>query len=166
MKNTPELFWRNVKKTQACWLWKRGAFTFGYGAFRFEGKLWHAHRLAYLFIHGHIPTRKMVLHRCDVPACVNPAHLYLGTQLENIRDRVERGRSAHGNQIWSRAHPEMVLRGEANPLHKLSELQVMELRRLYAGGNMSYRRLATRFGIWQGSVRRIVKGIAWKHVHA
>ena len=163
-QNTPEIFWRYVNKTQTCWLWKRGTFTFGYGAFQFGGKLCHAHRLAYFFVHGQIPKGKMVLHRCDVPACVNPKHLYLGTQVDNVKDRVERGRSARGNKIWSRSHPERVLRGEASPNARLTANEVTCIKSLYQAGGISHRQLAKMFGMHKSQITRILACKSWNHI--
>lgn len=94
---TRERFWRLVRKTESCWVWTGSTFGFGHGQFhvgRIRGRLIvaRAHRLAWQLLRGEIPAGMQVNHHCDVPACVNPDHLYLGTQLDNMRDAARRHR--------------------------------------------------------------------------
>lgn len=82
-------FWSKVKGGEACWLWQ-GATTgsLGYGHFRGRGGVHeYAHRVSWEMAHGPIPDGALVLHRCDVPTCVRPDHLYLGTNTDNANDR-------------------------------------------------------------------------------
>jgi hypothetical protein len=101
-----EDFWRRVRRSEQCWIWTGPLSDLGYGKVMYRGRHWRAHRLAYTLSVGPIPTGVMVCHRCDVPACVNPAHLWLGTGLENVRDRDRKGRHA-GTRRTScpRSHP-------------------------------------------------------------
>jgi len=85
------LYWAKVDKSSDCWLWT-ASLVCGYGSFRFNGRTHRAHRLSWILQHGAIPSGKHVLHKCDTPACVNPSHLFLGGQLENMRDMVAKGR--------------------------------------------------------------------------
>jgi hypothetical protein len=89
-------FWRFVRKDESCWIWTGALHTQGYGRFKYLGALWFAHRFSYLLANGPIPESALVLHSCDVPACVNPAHLRIGTDLDNAMDRESRGRGNHG----------------------------------------------------------------------
>ena len=92
------LFWSNVDKTSGCWLWTGSTNGCGYGQFTYNGKLEKAHRVSWQIHHGPLPlwsghtTGICVLHRCDVPLCVNPDHLFLGTQGDNVADMIEKGR--------------------------------------------------------------------------
>ena len=100
---------------QACWLWTASMNCYGYGCFQVgTRKNVSAHRFAWALAHGPIPKGMCVLHRCDVPACVNQAHLFLGTQADNAADREAKGRSADN-------------RGEKNPASKLTEAKVREI---------------------------------------
>lgn len=83
-----------------CWLWSgvpRGAN--GYGVLKVEGAPMAAHRYSYTKHHGPIPGGLFVLHRCDTPLCVNPAHLFLGTDQDNSDDKVQKGRQARGPEL-------------------------------------------------------------------
>ena len=114
-----------------CWEWKAGLSSNGYGKFSINHKCYGTHRIAY-FLHYKIdPIDKFVCHHCDNKKCVNPHHLFLGTQLDNIRDCVKKGRNAfgdrnaghlyperlpHGDNHWTHKHPEKLLRGNKHPL--------------------------------------------------
>ena len=91
-------FHTKYQKADGCWLWQAGKYPRGYGmvnvgrdrlGFQFTS---YAHRVAYVLAHGDIPEGGVVMHSCDVPACVNPAHLKLGTQADNLRDASLKGR--------------------------------------------------------------------------
>ena len=85
-----------VKAESGCWLWTGGNTGNGYGGFHARGSTRRAHRISWELHRGPIPRGKQVLHTCDCRLCVNPAHLYIGTNLDNIRDKVERGRTTAG----------------------------------------------------------------------
>lgn len=144
-----ERFWANVAKTGAndCWQWIGYRVGTGYGAIRAGAKMVRAHRLSYEFVHGPIPAHLCVLHRCDTPSCVNPAHLFLGTQRDNIADEVSKGRQA---------------RGERHPFVKLTEQNVREIRR--RAPHERYRALAAEFGVSHGTITSIAVRRTWRHI--
>lgn len=90
-------FWDRVDRNQgseSCWLWLGPKDTDGYGNVMYRRKHWKAHRLAWLFTYGEIPKGMFICHSCDTPTCVNPAHLWLGTNRANLADRDRKGRHA------------------------------------------------------------------------
>ncbi len=100
VEDVSERFWDKVNKTDNCWEWNAGLFESGYGAFNFNGNAVTAHRLSYELIFGKITNELHVLHKCDNRKCVNPEHLYLGTQLDNARDMMDRGRHGTKDKGW------------------------------------------------------------------
>ncbi len=96
-------FWARVAvgKPDECWEWTRYRDRAGYGQAYHEGRDVPAHRLAWILTHGPIPDGLKVLHRCDYPPCVNPAHLFLGTQGDNVRDAVAKGRLKGATPVGS-----------------------------------------------------------------
>ena len=91
-------FWDKVKIAgpDECWEWKAGKNTSGYGWFSFNGTQITSNRMVWLLINGEIPNGMCVCHKCDNPSCVNPDHLFLGTHLDNMKDKSIKGR--HNNQ--------------------------------------------------------------------
>ncbi len=149
-------FGKRVTKLGAddCWRWYDAGITSnGYGNFSIRGVDFRAHRVAYLIATGNDPGLLCVCHACDNRACVNPAHLFLGTQSENLRDAVSKGRFA----------PEG-MKGEANPRAKLTDEIVIEIRKRYASENIGPKRLARNYGVAHSLVQRIVNGNAWPHL--
>lgn len=89
-----ERFFDKVTKTDSCWLWTGAITSRGYGSIRVEGKSTSTHRLSYMLFNGEIPDGFVVCHTCDVPACVNPEHLWVGTVSDNVRDMIQKNRHA------------------------------------------------------------------------
>ena len=133
-----------------CWMWVADADTCGYGRMRIKGKHVGAHRISYELHNGAIPEGLHVLHQCDTPVCVNPAHLSLGTHADNMRDRDLKGRN----------NPFM---GEKHYAAKLTEKDVLEMRALRLKGAL-LRELAAKFDVGLTAVGRIVKRNTWKHI--
>lgn len=137
-----------------CWNWLEAVFKGpGYGQLSFGG---YAHRFAWIVAYGPIPDGLHVLHSCDNRLCVNPAHLFLGTNLDNIKDKVRKGRQKPGSF------------GEQSNLSTLTEEQVREIRkrhRPYAPGRWgNSKQLAAEFGVTRGCIEGIVQRRNWKHV--
>lgn len=154
-----ERFWRFVLKTDGCWLWTGRLVRHGYGQISLGGrhpKRAAAHRASWEIANGPVPDGLWVLHHCDNPPCVRPDHLFLGTAKDNSRDRDIKGR---GKMPVGVGQP-----GELHPSARLTESQVLEIRRRYAEGSISQRRLADEYGIHQTHVSDIVIGRAWSHV--
>lgn len=91
-------FWARIEKTDGCWWWRGPLMPNGYGHLVADGIRYKAHRLSYQLAHGPIPSGLLVLHSCDNRGCVNPAHLRIGTQVDNMEDCVARGRFRPGGK--------------------------------------------------------------------
>ena len=141
-------FWSKVSKTNGCWLWTAGRHGKGYGQFYLNGRTLKAHRMAYMLTNGEIPDGMHVLHRCDVPACVNPHHLFVGTNQENVDDKVRKDRQSR-------------LTGEMHPCRKLSKADVAHMRSRRSEDRGV---LASEFGVDRSTVNRIIRGASWSHL--
>lgn len=144
-------FWNKVKKTRSCWLWTGAQFSDGYGQVTLNKRLHRAHRISYLLTFGVLPDNQYVLHTCDVKVCVKPAHLYLGDAADNARDREARGRGRNA-------------KGEQHGNAKLTEAEVLEIRRRYIPYIVSQRTLAEEFGVVHSQISDIVNRKKWTHV--
>lgn len=145
-----ERFWAKVSKgdTDACWLWKGHITKHGYGVIQKKGRnsLAKAHRISWEIHYGAIPHGLRILHHCDIRACVNPSHLFIGTQQQNVQDAEAKGRMYHPH-------------GEANHAAKLTVSQVQEIRSLY--GDLNQSQLAKRYGVAQTTISAIVRRVNW-----
>ena len=120
-------FWSRVIKADGCWQWTGPTFPFGHGSISAHGKTTRAHRVSWELHNGPIPVGMHVLHKCDNPPCVNPEHLYLGTNVENTRDRDARRRQANSRKTHcKRGHP---LSGDNLYVKPTGYRQCMECRR-------------------------------------
>ena len=95
---TEESFWAKVQKTASCWEWMGARNHNGYGIVSRRVGNSLAHRVSWAYVHGQIPEGLYACHTCDNPACVNPSHLFLGTQLDNMKDMSAKGRSRRGKK--------------------------------------------------------------------
>lgn len=143
-------FWRKVEPdlNSGCWLWSGRINGDGYGTVRRPRKT-GAHRLSYEWARGSVPPGLVVMHKCDTPACVNPDHLRVGTQLENIADRQAKGRSRGGDR-----------RGEKNRSAKITQSDAINIRRLLAAG-ATQAAVANLYPISRAQVGRIGNGQKW-----
>jgi len=135
---------RSEPDARGCWIWF-GTYSGPYGRLGLEG----AHRVSFRVFRGPVTPGLYVCHRCDVPACVNPDHLFLGTPDENMQDKKRKGRSACGSR-----------NGGGTKLH---ERDVPIIRALLAGG-MSQASIGSRFGVSHRVIGRIGQGRTWRHV--
>jgi len=91
--NRQDSFWSKVEYGPDCWIWNAAKNRKGYGQFRVDGKLWISHRLVWTLAHGEIPKGMHVLHTtCDNPSCVRPDHLSIGTNQDNVDDKMRKKR--------------------------------------------------------------------------
>lgn len=144
-----------------CVLWTGHVNREGYGRIRSGRGEARAHRVAWELAHGPIPAGLVVRHVvCCTPACVNPAHLAIGTQADNVADRGRDGHDARGERHGSRTHPERLPRGRRNGSCRLTEDDVRAIRAARAGG-MFMRHIAKQFGVAFFTVQKIVSGKNW-----
>ena len=147
----------DVTSSTECWNWNGRLRPSGYGCFRIilkfgcPRKNFLAHRVAYAIETGSDPANLLVLHSCDNRKCVNPSHLRTGTNKDNTTDLFLRNRmpigglGLKGDQSFARLHPEKLKRCEKNGNAKLTNEQVITMRKLFAEGT-SRKKLATMFG--------------------
>lgn len=136
-----------------CWLWAGPKNRYGYGVVGVGSGENKAHRLSWRLFRGDIPTGMKVCHKCDVRLCVNPDHLFLATQRENVADMIVKGRRhKHG------------AKGERNFNAVLTADDVRRLRELRKTSGNSYRSLATMFGITTMTAYRACSGESWSHL--
>ena len=152
-------FWSKVDVAEndiACWEWRGRRDEDGYGGFKAEGRNLRAHRLAVEFFNGPIgDSSSVVCHKCDNPPCCNPRHLFVGSIADNWRDSKVKGR---------REYAEHKRRGGNSNWARLTEDQVIEIRRLHASGNITQEELAARFGVTRPNIHHVVTRKTWSHL--
>ena len=144
-------FWGQVNKTDECWIWRGKVGQGKYGLVVFNDKWTTAHRVAWILTFGDIPNGLLVCHHCDNPPCVNPAHLFLGTNKDNAMDKVRKGRAYRG-------------RGEANTRAKLKYSDVLNIRLEYTAKKGTLAALGRKYGVSTSTIDDIVKGRTWKEL--
>lgn len=159
-KSWQERFWRFVDRSQfspgGCWMWT-GGNNGKYGVMGVGGKNGvqrYAHRLSWTMDNGDIPDGLHVLHRCDNPPCVNPAHLFIGTVRDNALDKSRKGRH------WMQLNGDKSA-ADANPNAVLDWVRVHEIRRLHSAG-ASAKGLGKTFGVGRTTIGHIVHRRTWK----
>jgi len=133
--------WEKVQKGPGCWEWTGALDTYGYGLLAVKRKPKLVHRLVWEMTHGD-PGDLHVLHTCDNRKCCNPDHLFLGTNADNVKDRMTRGRQP---------------RGETHHMAKYSDADLKEMKQLRQSG-LSLRAVGARFGASSGYVCDVLKG--------
>lgn len=153
-RGTPieERFWKYVQKTDTCWLWT-GHTHNGYGTIQSGYRVpVLAHRLSWEMHNDPIPKGMLVCHNCpggDNPSCVNPAHLWLGSQAQNNQDMFTKKRHMYG---------------ELSTSSKLTEVAVIDIRARFAAGNATRAELAKEYGVCRATISDIARGKSWKHI--
>lgn len=152
-------FWRKVNKDGPipnqcpklgpCWLWSGYVMpSSGYGQIKSRQRQTLAHRFAYELANGDIPNGLLVCHHCDNKLCVNPVHLFLGTDMDNVRDCIQKGRKA---------------RGETSGLNKLTAEQVRRIREM-ATQSIPMSKIAHAFTVNISCIWKIVHRKRWAHI--
>ena len=158
-KSIEERFWDKVKKNHDCWEWK-GSSYLGYGQIWRNGKKVKAHRLSWEMHNGIIPEGIFVLHKCDNPSCVNPEHLFLGNQKDNMQDCSKKKRNCM--QVYPGAFGHR--KGEKHRGAKLSNSDVQEIVILFGSNKYTKAELARMFKVHRTTVSKIFEGKNWKSV--
>lgn len=130
-----------------CVLWLGGVNNIGYGTIRWAGRETVAHRLSWESVNGPIPNGLRACHKCDVRSCINPAHLFLGTQLDNVADMFAKGRNR-------------TLSGDAHGSAILSEDKVRAIRR----DARATQKIASDYGVARSTIEAVRYRWTWKHV--
>ena len=159
-----ETFIRNTKPVGDCWIWTKccsgGREGFRYGQLKVNGKVTLAHRYSYSLFNGAISDGLHVLHRCDVPSCVNPEHLFLGTNTDNIADSVNKNR----RKGITRNRPSGLKynysdESKARWLESKRKIKLDDRVKIldeYKSGGCSQRLLADKYGVKQSTINRII----------
>lgn len=163
VKKIPEKFVNSIKNRfyakilipneNGCMIWNGSKDPRGYGGFvGLHKKMTSAHRYSYQLHIGIIPKGMFVCHKCDNPSCVNPEHLFLGTNSDNHQDMLKKGREKDNS-------------GTKNGMSKLDESKVIEIKKLLSEGNLTHKEIGNRFNISRQVVSSLKKkGMAWKIV--
>lgn len=134
-----------------CWNWTGFKNKRGYGAIGFRSKVWRVNRLSWFLHKGPIPKGKEICHRCNNPSCFRPSHLFAGTHLQNMQQAFRQKRIPIKN-------------GENHWASKLSDKDVIEIRKRYVLGTNSRHVLAKEFGVSHGLIYLIASGVIWQHI--
>src|SRR3990167_546719 len=137
------------KVVDECWEWQKYIDTQGYGQMQLHGDVVRTHRAAWLLLVGPIPDGMFVCHECDNRRCINPAHLFLGTQDDNMKDAASKGRIKRGARHWNA---------------KLTKDKVREIRALAQSSRLSNPEIAARYGVTNGTVQAALARRTWRHV--
>lgn len=140
---------KSVVKENGCIEFTGYLSTHGYGEIAFNGKKYGAHKLSYIAHIGPVKKGEVVCHRCDNPACINPDHLFTGTQAENLIDAMRKGRMVAPNP-----------RGERHGLSKLTEKDIPKILQ----DARPQREIAKEYGVAQSTIKNVKLRRTWSHI--
>jgi hypothetical protein len=150
---------RIVIDDNGCWLFQgylmRNKTGMGYGWVYFQGKNMGAHRASWIFHNGEIPDKLFVCHKCDVPHCLNPEHLFLGTARDNVLDMINKGRKAPSAFIGRNR--------ENNSQAKLNVAQVIEIKKMLKE-KVSFSKIGSLYNVSKSTIGSIKCGKNWASV--
>jgi len=150
-KHMFEIFEKNTQRQEnGCLLWTKKLIKRGYGCTSYDGKNITSHRCSWIIHKGPIPKGMCVLHKCDVPGCVEITHLFLGTPKDNVIDMCQKGRKP-------------IRRGELSNFAKLKEEDVIEIKKLLRE-KVTQEEIAKSFNVSRGAISDISLKRNWKHV--
>lgn len=152
LKTPQERFEKKFVKGGAndCWEWIGSKDRYGYGHIQLDGWPQLAHRISYQLYVGEIPIGLLICHHCDNPSCVRPDHLFLGTDADNTRDCISKGRLSDRS-------------GENNGQAKLTNEDIRTILAMWANGTRGID-IAREFGVTKSTISKIVRGDAWTHI--
>ncbi len=159
-------FWSKVETGDpgACWRWL-GSRIGGHGSFNIGGRPRIASRVSWTLTNGTITDGLYVLHKCDNRPCVNPAHLYLGTQADNVLDMLRKGHYKNApktDEEWLAERSRLRI-PNCHATAKVNEEQVVEIRERYASGDVTHEELSKEYSVSRVSIANITLGHTWKH---
>lgn len=147
---TKDKFLKKISISEnGCWNWQGVITEIGYGIFRRKGKKIKAHRHSYLIFKGEIPKGLFVCHTCDNRKCVNPEHLWLGTNKENAEDAAKKGRMPRGENHFN---------------SKIKEEDVLKIRNTYKFKKEKYIVIAKKYGVALSTIYNIINKKSWKFI--
>ena len=157
IRNDPTRLWSRAEPVGDCLVWQGARAWGGYGLLMWNGeRRRRAHRVAYELTHGPIPIGLHVLHRCDNPPCIRPEHLFLGTQTDNMYDRIAKGRGMLRPPVRDQ-------KGTHNPAATLDDRSVRAIRSLAVQGVL-HRIIASAFGVNKRTIGNVVRRDTWGHI--
>lgn len=168
MMKITDLYSHVSKNSEGCWEWTRALNNKGYGVCSILGRQTLAHRASFEISNGAIPKGAAILHSCDNPRCINPAHLRAGSQRENVKDAIKRARhvnppDTHSNPEWNAKRLAAMPKGEKLHNQSLTEAKAREIFRLHMGHH-NVTQISNIVGVPKHVVADVCRGRSWRHL--